>query len=383
MNIYGPAWVEVELEAIRRNVQSCQNYINTKLLAVVKADGYGHGAVMIAKVMEEEKVDYLGVATIFEGLELRKHGIKMPILVFQDTPLQFIDQGVLNDLTLTVSSIECARHIEFIGQKLSKLPKIHVKLETGMTRLGFSCTCVDHIESVCKMKLNVEGLYTHFAMADSLDFEHTDEQAKKYMAVVDQLNDRGITFNIKHVSNSAAMMRTSDYHFDMVRAGGILYGHFCLGHFVDTPPFEVERAMSIRSVLSHINDVKAETGVSYGWLYKTEKPASIGVLPIGYTDGISRRNTNKTSFLLRGQRVKQVGLICMDQLMIDVTDIRCEVGDVVTLLGCDGDEITLNERAGDAGIGKCELFAGIGRRLPKVYFKNGNYFKTINYLLDV
>jgi alanine racemase len=382
MTIYGPAWLEVDLDVIRFNIKSCKSYVKAKLLAVVKADAYGHGAVEVARIMEEEGVDYFGVATIFEAIELRNHGIKIPILVFSITPKNFIREALLNDITLTVSDLEMARYIEFEGIKVKIMPKVHIKLNTGMNRLGFSCDDINAIESVTKMNLNVEGMFTHFAKADSPEFSDTDNQAKKFNDVSEELSRRGVTIEIKHISNSAAMMRASKYDLDMVRAGGILYGHFCLKHFMDKPPFEVKRAMSIRAVLSHINEVQADEGVSYGWLYKTDKPSRVGVLPIGYTDGISRRNTNQTSFLLNGKRVNQVGLICMDQMMIDVTGINCEPGDIVTLLGKDQDEISLDERARDAGIGKAELFAGIGRRLPKVYFVEGHYKKILNYLLQ-
>lgn len=379
MKNYGPAWIEVDLDVIRQNVVSCQSFLKTKLLAVVKADGYGHGAIEVAKIMEEEAVDYLGVATIFEALELRKHNIKMPILVFGITPKSFLSEAIENGITLTVTDLASAQNIERLGRELKKRPKVHLKINTGMNRLGFPANNIQEMVCLCKMDLNVEGIYTHLALADTPDEKPTLDQAQLFSKVLEALEAKGIHFSIRHLANSAAMMRNDAYHLDMVRAGGILYGHFCLGHFMKVPPFEVNRALSIKAVLSHINDVEQGQGVSYGWLYHAPSKKRIGVLPIGYTDGIDRRNTNQTSFILNGKRVDQVGLICMDQMMIDVTDVPCEVGDVVTLLG---DEISLEERAGDAGIGKSELFAGIGRRLPKVYFVKGTYKKVVNYLLQ-
>ncbi|WP_240838773.1 alanine racemase [Acidaminobacter sp. JC074] len=382
MSIYGPAWLEVELSAIQKNLRACQNFVkNAKVLAVIKADAYGHGAVEVAKTMEAENVDYFGVATVFEAIELRNHGIKTPILVFSVTPKPFAEEAIKKGITLTVSDLDMARHIESTGSELKIRPIVHIKVETGMTRLGFSTDNLSDMMAVCDMDVHVEGLFTHFAKADSPDFSFTEVQARRFMKVADELSKAGYNIEIKHMSNSAAMMRCPDYNLDMVRAGGILFGHFCLGHFMEKP-FEVKRAMSIRAVLTHINEVEARTGVSYGHLYETKRHSFIGVLPIGYTDGISRRNTNQTSFLLRGKRVPQIGLMCMDQMMIDVTDVACEVGDVVTLLGEDGEEITLEERAGDAGIGKAELFACIGRRLPKVYFVEGHYKNIVNYLLQ-
>lgn len=386
MKYYGPAWVEVDLETIRNNINACQLFLRgkTKILAVVKADGYGHGAVEVAKVLEEELVDYLGVATIFEALELRQNGINMPILIFGYTPNDFVKDAIKADITLTIYNYEMAKHIAEEGQELGIVPVVHMKVDTGMTRLGFKDDdeSVLEIKHITKLKLDVEGLYTHFAKADSSDLTDTHIQAKRYLEFIDKLDSEQITFAIKHICNSAGTMVLPEYHLDMVRVGGILYGHFCLGHYLENPPFEVSRAISIKAVLANIIEVAPDTGVSYGWLYKTNRRSRIATIPIGYTDGISRNNSNQTSFLLNGERVNQVGLICMDQMMIDVSDVDCHIGDVVTLLGVDREEITLNERAGDAGIGKCELFAGIGRRLPKVYFVKDTYKKNVNYLLQ-
>lgn len=391
MNIYGPAWAEVDLDAIAHNSKEVKKFVlnnkkDTKVLAVVKADGYGHGAVEIAKTMSENGIDYFGVATIFEALELRKGGIEKPILNFSYTPDNCIEVAVKNHITINVYDYNMAKKIEEAGLKLGIIPKIHIKIDTGMARLGFlpNDNSIDEIEKITKLKLHVEGIFSHFALADSKDKENTIKQADKFIWVLDELEKRNITFEIRHICNSAAMMELPQYYFDMVRAGGILYGHFCLLHYMDKCPFPIKQALSIRAVLSNFNEVEAGTGVSYGWMYTTDKKSVIGTIPIGYTDGINRKNTNNAEFLIKGKRVKQVGLICMDQMMIDVTDIEdLKIGDIVTLLGRDGEEvITLEERAKAASIGKCELFAGIGRRLPKVYFKGGKYYSTVNYLLD-
>jgi alanine racemase len=386
---YGPSWMEVQLDAIEKNTRSVKAYVHrqkeaTKVLGVVKADGYGHGAVEVARVMAASGIDYLGVATVYEGLELRKAGIEAPILVFTYTPSNFYAIAIRRNLTLTIYTEDMANDLADVGVMIGQTPQVHLKLDVGMTRLGFPMDdrSIEAIDAIHQLPLDIEGIYGHFPLADSEDKTETIAQGEAFKLYLKRLETRGHTYSIRHLSNSAAMMALEDYYFDMVRAGGILYGHFCLGHYMDQSPIGVEQAMSIRSVLSNVNHVKADTGVSYGWLYKTKEDAVIGTLPIGYADGISRRNTNKAEFLLRGQRVKQVGLICMDQMMIDMTVVEeGAIGDIVTLLGRDGQEnITLEERAKSAGIGKAELFASIGRRLPKVYKQGEEVVKVQNYL---
>jgi len=388
--IYGSAWEEVDLDVIKSNTKNVANFVHeknskTKVLAVVKADGYGHGAVEVARTMEDI-VDYFGTATIFESLELRKEGINIPILNFSYIPQKFLEQAVKNNITITTYDYEYAKLIEFYGEKNGVLPKIHIKVDTGMSRLGYLPTdeAANEIEKICSLKLNVEGIFSHFAKADSPEKEATKMQAKRFFDFIKELEFRKLNFEIKHICNSAAMMEFPEYYLDMVRAGGILYGHFCLGHYVEKSPIEVQRALSIRTILSSKKTVDANTGVSYGWLYTTERESIIGAIPIGYVDGISRKNTNNAEFLINGKRVKEVGLMCMDQMMIDITEIDdAKIEDVVTIIGRDGEEeITLEERAKAGATGKCELFAAIGNRLPKVYFKNGEYYKTLNNLLD-
>lgn len=387
--IFGSAWEEVNLDVIEKNAKNVMKYVhkrnkNTMILAVVKADGYGHGAIEVARAMENS-VDYLGTASIFESLELRKNNVKIPILNFSYIPKDFLEEAVKNDITITTYDYEYAKIIEKYGIENNVLPKIHIKLDTGMTRLGYLPTdeSLDEIEKICKLEIEVEGIFSHFAKADSQEKSATKMQANKFIDFLKKLKNRGIDFKIRHICNSAAMIEFPEYYFDMVRAGGILYGHFCLGHYVEKCPINVNRALSIKSILSSKKTVSAGTGISYGWLYTSEKESVIGSIPIGYVDGVSRKNTNNAEFLIRGKRVKEVGLMCMDQMMIDISDIKdVEIEDVVTIIGRDGDEeITLEERAKAGCVGKCELFAAIGRRLPKVYFKNEKYYKTVNYLI--
>lgn len=390
MKNYGPAWLEIDMDALAFNMRNTKNYVtntstSTKVLAVVKADGYGHGALEASKIFMDNGADYLGVATIFEALELRKKGIsEFPILNFSYTPENYYVEAVKNNITLTIYTYDMALRLSEIGEALAIKPKVHLKIDTGMSRLGFLPTPenIEVIAEISKLHLEIEGIYSHFATADSSDKKNTHNQAVKFQNFIDELEKLNINFDIKHICNSAAMMELPEYHFDMVRAGGILYGHFCLLHYLNKSPFEVRQALSIRALVSNVNILEPDTGVSYGWFYKTSGVEKIGTLPIGYTDGINRKNTNNAEFLIKGERIKQVGLICMDQMMINLTNIDdVKIGDVVTLLGSDGNEhISLEERASAASTGKCELFAGIGHRLPKVYFKDNQHYKTINYL---
>ncbi|WP_432661904.1 alanine racemase [Wukongibacter baidiensis] len=391
MNVYGPAWAEIDLDAIAYNVHQIKEFVsnnkkNTEILAVVKADGYGHGAVEVAKTMEENGIDKFGVATVYEGIELRKAGIKKSILVLSYTPEIFVREALENNLTLTIYSIPMAKHIELMGKELGVLPRVHIKIDTGMSRLGFlpQEETIDKIKTIVNLSLDVEGIFSHFAKADSKDKTPTHKQAEKFIWILSKLEENGINIRVKHICNSAAMMELPEYYFDMVRAGGILYGHCCLLGYLDKSPIPVKQALSIRAVISNINEYGSGTGVSYGWLYITDRKQKIASICIGYTDGINRKNSNHAEFLFKGKKIKQIGLICMDQMMVDVTDIAdIKIGDVITLLGRDGDDvITLEERADSASIGKSELLAGIGRRLPKVYIKNTEKFKIINYLIN-
>lgn len=391
MKIHGPAWLEVEASALAFNVSSVMNHVKqhnekTKVLAVVKADGYGHGAVECARIMAETGVDYFGVATVYEGIELRTSGLEKPILVLGYTPEVFVEEAVVHDLTLTLYDIQMAYIIEGFGLKHGIKPKVHLKVNTGMSRLGFHpyADSVEEIYMIWQLQLDVEGIFTHLAMADSTKTDPTHQQIEKFNRLVSALEKRDVHIPIKHVCNSPGLMRYPEYHFDMVRAGGILYGHDCFSHIFDKGFLPVRQALSIRAVLANVIEVDEDTGVSYGWLYRTSNRQRIGTISIGYTDGISRRNTNKAEFLIHGKRVKQVGLICMDQMMLDLTAVpQAKMGDVVTLLGADKDHIiSLEERAKAAGIGKAELLATIGRRLPKVYKKDGVLYHKINYLIS-
>lgn len=384
------AWMEVDLDALASNARTVMNFVegnnsNTKVLAVVKADGYGHGAVEVSRVFQREGIDYLGVATANEGIELRNHGITMPILVFGYVYDGLLEMCVLHNLTLTVYDLHRANLIEKIGIKHKRMPKIHIKVDVGMTRLGLPMTEANAklIGEINAMQIDVEGIYGHFPLADSLDDAQTVIQAKAFETYVQTLREKGIDFDIVHLCNSAGMMRLKAFHFDMVRAGGILYGHYCLRHVILPEIISTKRAMSIRCRVANLIEVAAGRGISYGWKSITEHPSTIAALPLGYTDGIHRTNTNSTQFLCKGTWAKQVGLICMDQMMMDasfVDDVK--IGDIVTLLGRDGDkEITLEMRAKDAGIGKCELFAGIGERLTKYYCSNNEWYSR-NYIRE-
>lgn len=367
-----PIWAEIDLSAIKNNIKEIRRITNPKsqVMAVVKANAYGHGSVEVSKVCLENGADSLAVARSTEALELRNAGITCPILVFGYVTEEEILKMVENDITLTVYSLEIANSIQKIAEKLGKHSKIHIKVDTGMSRLGFlpEKSSVETIKKIRELKnIEVEGIYTHFADADNSDKTYTTMQFSKFTSFLHDLEENGINIPIKHASNSAAIIDHPETHLNMVRPGIILYGLYP-SELVHKERINLKPAMSLKVLVTHVKDVPENTKISYGCTFETKKQSKIASLPIGYADGFTRMLKNG-NVLIHGSRVPVVGRICMDQCMIDVSGIEnVNVGDVVTVFGKDGNEkISLEEFGNKLGTINYELVCMVSARVPRIY----------------
>ena len=389
MKQYSRVCERVDLDAIFYNFQMMKANIKdgVKMIAVIKTDGYGHGAVQIARLLEP--VDYIwgyAVATLDEAVVLRKNDIKKPILVLGCIFPDQWEAMIENEVRMTTYTVEMAKGVSNLAVKMGKDAYIHIKLDTGMSRLGFQIheDSVDAIEEISKMPgLKLEGMFTHFAKADETDKAYTDVQIGKYNYMRDELKKRGVTFPIYHCSNSAGIIDIKKANMDLVRAGISIYGLY--------PSEEVEKknvplrpAMELISHVSYVKTVPEGTPVSYGGTYVTEKETSLATIPVGYADGYSRRLSNRGSVLIHGTRCPILGKVCMDQCMVDVSAVpQAKVGDTVTLIGRDGeDEITAAEIAGIMETIHYEVVCDISKRVTRVYLKNGKEVSVLDCILD-
>lgn len=373
MNRYLRCYAEISLEAIGHNIREVKKRLpeGVKLLGVVKANAYGHGAVPVASYLENQ-VDYFATATIEEAVELRENGISAPILILgYVSPSQYGDL-VEYDITQTIDSYAQALALEKEAARQNRKAKAHLAVDTGMTRIGFQVTEHDADEAAKIADLphiELEGMFTHFSCADQEDKTYCSMQMEKYDKMTALLAERGVTIPLRHICNSAGIMEFDDHRFEMVRSGIITYGIY--------PSEEVKKerlnlipALSWKSHVIHVKKVGPGIGVSYGATYVTEKPMTrIATVSAGYADGYPRALSNQGCVLIHGKKAPIIGRICMDQMMVDVTDIPdVQVEDVVTLVGTDGDEtITIEEIANPAARFDYEMLCDISSRVTRVY----------------
>lgn len=383
-----PVWAEINLDNLNHNIKEVRKNVQkgSLIMAVVKANGYGHGSVEIAKTFLENGADRLAVAILTEAIELRNSGIEAPILVLGYTPNNQFDKVLKYDLIQTIYNYKDAKILSKAAIDMEREALIHIKIDTGMNRIGFppNKEAIDKIVEINKLaNINIEGIYTHFARADERDKEYTKDQFKKYIDVSNLLKEKGVDIKIKHVSNSAAIIDLEDYNLDMVRAGIMIYGYYPSNE-VDRENIKLKPAMNLKARVSHIKIVPKETGISYGQIFKTKRKSKIATLPLGYADGFTRLLTGKAEVYVKGKRVKVVGKICMDQCMIDVTEVDdIQVGDEVLIFGYgDEDYPNLNELAEKIETINYEILCMISRRIPRVYISEGKIVKIRDYLLD-
>ena len=380
-------WVEINLDALGCNFDAVRNSLpeNTKILAVVKANAYGHGAIGVAKFLED-KADYLAVAATDEALELRKNGVNCPILILGHIPYGDYDNIVKYNITPTISDYYEAELLSKASVKAGVIAPLHIAVDTGMNRIGFplNSESVKDIKAINDLSnIKIEGIFSHFAAADMSDKTYTRKQIEKFDDFVNTLSEIGVDAPIKHLYNSAGIADL-EKKYDMVRQGIILYGL--------RPSDEVEfnnivipqPVMSMKTRVVQVKTLPAGECISYGCTYTTEKETIVATLCAGYADGVTRVLSNNGEVLIKGKRARIIGRVCMDQFMVDVTDIPgVEAGDTATIFGTDGEEtISVDEIAKKANTINYEIICNINSRVTRVYMKNGKVESAFGYLLN-
>ncbi len=386
------SWAEINLDALEFNIQNIRRRLDpkTKLLGVVKADAYGHGAQHVAEEMLKLGADWLGVSNAYEGIALRKGGIAdVPILNFGITPPELAGDIAKYKITQTVYSSEYARALNDAAAENQVVIDIHVKIDTGMARIGFDgfdCDfAVSEIEKLEGFKnLNRTGIFTHFARSDedtAESAEYTNEQYSRFIKVCDELSKRGLELGIRHCCNSGAVLNHPEMQLDMVRPGIIMYGMH--PDATTKGKLELKPAMTLKSTVSMVKEIPAGRKVSYGGTYETTAPTRVATIPVGYADGYSRLLSNKSRVIINGCYAPVIGRVCMDQMMVDVTAVPDVVrGSEVVLAGKSGElEVTLDELGGIMGTVNYEICCIVSKRMPRVYLKNGKTIDIINHIL--
>ncbi len=371
---YYRTYAAIDLDAIAHNLKELKKKIKKDVLslAIVKADAYGHGAVGVAKFVQDD-VDYFGIAELGEAIELREAGVNKPILVLSYTSPYQYEELVKHELTQTIFNYDDAVALSQAAVKLKKIARVHIAVDTGMSRIGFFCNA-ESVETVKRINdlpnIYIEGIFSHYACADCVERETTNKQTQVFKDFITQLESRGMYIPIKHLCNSAGLLSVDD-QFNMVRLGIVMYGLYP-DECVNDGSIDLKPAMKIVSHVSHVKEVPAGSGVSYGHTYFTDKTTRIATVCIGYADGYSRSLSNKGRVLINGQYAPVIGRVCMDQLMVDVTDLSSvEVGDAVILLGTDGENsITAEEIAGLTDTINYEVVCQFQKRVTILHYKN-------------
>lgn len=384
------AWAEINLDHIGHNVREIARRVGkmTEIMAVVKADAYGHGVFETVPTLLENGASRLAVSMLDEAIQLRELGIKVPILVLSYTDPERAEEIIEYGITQTVFSHDLARSLSKAAMKLGRQAKIHIKIDTGMTRVGFSpgYSAVKDVVEISRLPgIVIEGLFSHFASADEADREYTLLQYERFESIIQELNRIGILIPVKHIGNSGAILQYPSLDLDMVRPGIILYGLYPSDQ-VDRSVIELKPAMSLKARVVMVKDVEPGVPVSYGRTYVTKRKSRIATIPIGYADGYSRLLSNTGRMLIHGEYAPVIGRICMDQCMVDVTDIPTEVkiGDEAVIFGKQGNrEITVDEVAALAQTIHYEVVCLIGKRVPRVYLKDGKVVNVVNYLQGI
>ncbi|MCR5784617.1 MAG: alanine racemase [Eubacterium sp.] len=383
---YTRAEAVINLDAIKNNMEEMKALINkeTKIAAVIKADGYGHGAIEIAN--EIEGLDYLygfATATFDEALSLRNQGIKKPVFILGHVFKEHYTDAVKNEIALPVFSLETAKDISDAAKECVKEAHIHIVIDTGMSRIGYRVTddAADEIEKISHLPgIVIDGAFTHFYMSDAYDKTSAHKQYEKYMEMMFKLGQRGVDIPIKHVSNSAAIVDMPEVNLDMVRAGITLYGLWPSDE-VDKTRIYLEPVMSLYARVTHVKTIHKGDVISYGGTYEAKEDRRIATIGFGYADGYPRGLSNKGWVIINGKKAPIRGRVCMDQFMVDVTDIDdVEVGTEVTLIGRDRDECITMELLGElSGRFNYELACDITKRVPRVFVKDDKMVSSRDY----
>lgn len=385
---FNRAWAEINLDHIAHNIKEIRRVIGkrTEIMAVVKADAYGHGTFETVSTLIENGAQRLAVSMLDEAIQLRKIGVEVPILVLSYTDPRRADELLQYNITQTVFSHRLAEALSDVAVRRGTKVRIHIKIDTGMTRVGFmpGYSAVKDVVSISSLPgIIAEGIFTHFAVADEKDKTYTRYQFELFESMMRELNRIGILIPIRHVSNSAAIMQYPEMALEVVRPGIILYGIYPSNE-VDRSVIDLKPAMTLKAQIVLVKGVESGASISYGRKFRTSEKSKIATIPIGYADGWSRLLTGKSRVLVNGQFAPIVGTICMDQCMVDITHVDgpVEVGDEVVLIGKQGDrEITAEEVATLIGTIPYETVCVVGKRVPRVYLRNGEVVNVMNYLV--
>lgn len=386
MKTYSRVYAKIDLDAIAYNIDEMKKKISplTMIIAVIKADGYGHGAVPIAQMLED--VNYIwgfAVATLDEAIVLRNAGIKKPILVLGCVfPDQYLEM-LRNDIRMNVYTEEMAESISEMAVKEGMTAYMHIKLDTGMGRLGFEPNIhsvetikrISQLENVC-----MEGIFTHFAKADEEDKTFTQKQLKDFVWTTQKLKEQMVSFRFEHCANSAAIIDVTDAQFDLVRAGISLYGLYP-SEEVNKNSLKLKPALQLISHVAFVKEIPSGTPISYGGTFVSDRTMKIATIPVGYADGYPRNLSNRGYVLIHGKKAPIVGRVCMDQFMVDVTDIeQVSFGDKVTLIGNNGQEnIAVEDLSDLSGRFNYEFICDLGKRIPRVYIRDGKILEQVDY----
>ena len=374
MDNHRPTWAEIDLAAIKHNLSAIKRAVgNAGIMVMVKANAYGHGMLEVSRVCCQEKVDFFGVASLDEALTLRQEIKDIPILVLGYIPPTDAITVVAEDIRPCIFTVESAMVASQAAVQLNRQVKLHIKLDTGMGRIGFlpdndSLKLIEQIAALPGVK--IEGIFTHLAEADLEDSSFTREQIKTFTRFINQLEERGINIPLKHCSNSAALMNFPEAHFDMVRAGILLYGLF---PSPQTKPGKIDviPVMTLKSRVSYVKTLPVGHSISYNRSYCCRRDTRVATIPIGYADGYSRLLSNRAQALVNGKLVPLVGNVCMDMCMFDVSGVgEVKEGDEVILFGRPEDGVTADNLAQAMGTINYEVVSALGSRVPRIY-KNG------------
>ena len=376
--------VKIDLDVIARNFDAVKKKVGVSVMAIVKADAYGHGAIQVARLLQD-KCSFFGVSSMLEAMELRQAGLSNPILVLGRTPVSAFPLAIQQGIRPAIFHYNDALALSEAAQKSGHTALFHLAVDTGMSRLGFQATeeSLDICEKIAALPgIRAEGLFSHFATADSADLERSRKQAALFDWFDGELKKRGIHIPIRHLDNSAGLMNF-DRHYEMVRSGIVTYGMYPSGE-VSPELLELEPALQFLSRITHVKTLPAGREISYGGTYVTTKPTVVATIPVGYADGYRRQLSGKFHVLIRGKKAPILGRICMDMMLVDVTHIpEASVNDQVVLVGRSGDEvITMEEISEAAGSFNYEFVCGISRRVPRIYTQGGKTVHSVHYLLD-
>ena len=377
-------YVKIDLDAIESNIDAIRARVGVDVMAVIKADAYGHGAVQVARLLQD-KCSFFGVSSILEAMELRRAGLYNPILILGHTPVRAFPALVQAEIRPTIFHYEAALALSKAAQLLDKPAAFHFAVDTGMSRIGFQVTeeDADLCAKIAQLPgLEPEGIFSHFATADCADLTRSREQAALFDRFCQMLKDRGVEIPIRHMDNSAGVLNFEN-HYEMVRAGIVTYGMYPSDE-VPTGNLNLRPALQWLSRVTHVKTLPAGREISYGGTYVTDKETVVATVPVGYADGYHRNLSGRFYVLIRGKRAPILGRVCMDQLMVDVTDIPgVALNDRVTLVGRNGnEEITMEQMAQTLDTINYEIVCGISRRVPRVYSRAGKTVHSVHYLLD-